>query len=269
MDRRLKFTVLLPVVRPPIFLGGAIQTVLTQTLEDFELVIVCDGAPASTIEAAHEWARSDDRVSALVRPKGARHGEAHRHEALCAANGLCVAHIDDDGLWFPDHLAMLAALLSRADFAHTTHARVLPDGVLKFGAGNLANEASRQAMSNAVFNWFGIANAGYRLACYRALPLGWDPAPQGVPTDLHMWRKLVAEPSFSFATSLRITSLFLDRIVGDDSEDARRQHADLVARALAPESTFQADVEAAFHQLLLARWLADGAVEWFVRPACE
>ena len=38
-------------------------------------------------------------------PKGDRHGEAHRHAALAEARGELVAHICDDDLWFPEHLA--------------------------------------------------------------------------------------------------------------------------------------------------------------------
>lgn len=41
------------------------------------------------------------RFHVLDRPKGTRHGELYRHEALQVAKGKFVCYLSDDDLWFP------------------------------------------------------------------------------------------------------------------------------------------------------------------------
>src|SRR5256885_411056 len=76
-----KFTILLAINRPPVFLSCAIESVLAQTVKEFELFVVCDGAPVETIDCAREQAGRDPRIKVLVFPKGERIGEAHLHDA--------------------------------------------------------------------------------------------------------------------------------------------------------------------------------------------
>lgn len=245
------FTVLLPIVRPPVYLASSVATVLAQTVREFELVIVCDGAPPSTVAASEAWAKRDRRVRVLVRPKGERHGEQHRDEALATATSQYVCQIDDDALWFPDHLATMAALLRQADFAHTTHARVCEDGSFTFIVGNLNDAAQRQRMATEPHNWIGVTNAGYRLDAYRRLPVGWSPAPPDVWSDLWMWRKFIAQP-FAFASSLRVTSLFLHREKGDASPSAIAQHRAFAERIVLGNGVAQGQIEQGLHARVCA-----------------
>jgi succinoglycan biosynthesis protein ExoW len=174
------FTILLPVVRPPVLLPFAIESVLAQSVPEFELLVVCDGAPAETVACARDYAGRDPRVQVLAFPKGARNGEAHRHAALAGARGRYVAQIGDDDLWFPDHLAELGVLLAKADFGNLLHVYAHPGGRVEILPGDIGLPAMRERMLGEKFNLFGPTVAGYRLAAYRALPEGWSPAPPDV-----------------------------------------------------------------------------------------
>lgn len=204
-----RFTVLLPVLRPPATLPHAIRSVLAQTEPDLELCVVCDGAPPDTAEAARAFAAEDPRVHVFPFPKGERHGEAHRAATLRGARADFVAQIGDDDLWLPDHLARLAALLARADFVSTPQIRVHADGRLAPPAafGDLRDPAARARMQTQPWNFFGPTEAGYRLSAYRALPEGWSPAPPGLPTDLFMWRKFLAHPGLRVGSAFAPTTL--------------------------------------------------------------
>lgn len=202
------FTILLPVHRPPTLLEYAVRSVLAQERQDFELFIICDGAPPETVACAESLAASDPRMRVFAHPKGARHGELYRHQALQNARGAYVCQIADDDLWFPNHLTELARLLSDVDFGNLLHVLVLPDGALHPLPGDLARPATRALMAiDDKHVFFGPSVAGYRLSAYRALAEGWAPAPAGVPSDLFMWRKFLACQGLCFGSRPVVTSL--------------------------------------------------------------
>lgn len=191
------FTVQLAIHRPPHLLPFAVETVLAQTLESFELVIICDGAPTETVEQAKMLAEQDGRIEVRAFPKGARRGEEHRAEVLRTARGRYVAHIADDDFWFPDHLAVLARGLRRFDFCHTIHVMGLPGSPEHNLIARHCDLGVREDWANTAEGKRGFivpTVAGYRLDAYRKLPVGWSPAPEGSPSDVYMWRKFFSEP---------------------------------------------------------------------------
>lgn len=201
------FTVLLPVRRPPALLPYAVRSVLAQSCAELELFIVCDGAPAATVEAARDFAAADPRVRVFPHPKGERHGEAWRHQALQQACGRYICQIGDDDLWFPDHLAEAARLMEVADFGNLLSILLTADGAPRVQLADLALPVVQGAMLNARYNSFGPTSAVYRLETYRALPLGWSPAPPDLWSDLFMWRKFLTLPGIRAATRPVATSL--------------------------------------------------------------
>jgi glycosyltransferase involved in cell wall biosynthesis len=245
------FTILLPVIRPPVLLPFAIESVLAQSVGDFELLVVCDGAPAETIACARHYAGRDPRVQVLVFPKGERHGEAHRHAALAGAAGRYVAHIGDDDLWFPDHLGELALLLAQADFGNLLHVYLHRGGRVEILPGDIGLPAMRERMLGEKFNLFGPTVAGYRLAAYRALPEGWSPAPPDLWVDLHMWRKFLRMENLVFATRAVVTALVFSTPHRHDVSLAQREveNRTYLERIRDPKRRNEI-VEAAWHSLL-------------------
>lgn len=236
------FTVLLPVHRPPVMLGSAIESVLAQSVADLDLVVICDGAPPETAAFAQDYAERDPRVRVLDLPKGERHGEAHRHRVLQevdeAARPL-VAQIADDDLWFPGHLAELQQLLAEADFGNLLQVRLTPEGEIAVHLGDLADPATRERMRTERFNLFGPSVAGYRLAAYRRLVHGWQPAPADVWSDLHMWRAFLDTPGLRLATRYAVEGVSLpaaertDVDLADRAAENRRIAATLLGSDLA------------------------------------
>src|ERR1043166_937587 len=228
---KFRFTVMLCTHRPPALLPLAIETVLAQTHTDFELFVVCDGAPPETIACAQSFAARDPRIRVYDFPKGERHGEAHRHAALADARGDFVAHIADDDLWLPDHLKELGAHLARVEFGNLLLVSIGRDGSLHPHAADLAEPAVRRRMLEQRWNFFGPTVAGYRLSTYRRLPQGWSPAPPDVWCDLHMWRKFLRLEGISVGTRFSIQAIAL--------ENAGRQGMSLEDRRAETEEWFK------------------------------
>lgn len=203
------FTVMLPIVRPPVLLPFAVRSVLSQRVSDFELCIISDGAPRETVAAAEALAATEPRIKVFDRPKGEGRGEAHRDEVLRQSDSGLVAQIADDDLWFPDHLENLARLLATVEFGNLPQPLLQPNARFRVVYGDLREPEVRQRMLAERWNIFGPSFAGYRLATYRALAEGWAPAPAGIPSDLNMWRKFLSHPGIVVGSRVAVTGVHL------------------------------------------------------------
>lgn len=247
----LRWTILLPVFRPPYFLPNAIESVLAQTVSEFELFVIGDGAPPETIECAREFARRDPRVTVFPCLKGQRQGEAHLHTALTNATGNFVAYLEDDDLWFPNHLEELEKLLLTVDFGHTIHVTGHPDGHVDSLPSDLGNPAFRQRFLDDLFNRFGHSFCGHRLDAYRRLPEGWAPAPVGMYNDLYMWRKFLRVNESNFGTRMVITAVALPSYLREDmSLEERAREAGVWMSRIADEHERANIVEAAWRSVV-------------------
>ncbi|QGZ95792.1 Glycosyl transferase family 2 [Terricaulis silvestris] len=200
----------------------AIGSVREQTHEDWELFVVADGAPPEAFAEIERAVQNDPRIRVFRFPKGERHGEAWRHEALQQATGEAVCYLSDDDFWFPDHLEHMRPMLERADFAHTRQTIVWPSYEVSGPLNDIADASTRERMLHSKFNYFGPSVSGHRLDTYRRLPQGWTPAPADLWSDLHMWRKWITAEGMRFQSSFAVTTVHLPRSLrpGLDQRDA-------------------------------------------------
>ncbi len=103
-----------------IFLNGeaffveAIESVLAQTCQDFELLLVDDGSTDGSTRIAREYAaRHPGRVRYLEHPGHANRGmSATRNLGIAAARGRTIAFIDADDVWRPEKLEEQLAIMA-------------------------------------------------------------------------------------------------------------------------------------------------------------
>ena len=101
------FSVIIPVYNRAVSLRGAIESVLAQTCQDFEIVVVDDGSTDDPQSVVNGFA--DPRIRFIRQENGG--GGAARNTAIDAARGLYVAPLDSDDQFLPHHLAVMKALL--------------------------------------------------------------------------------------------------------------------------------------------------------------
>ncbi len=199
-------TILIPTFRHAALLPYALQSALGQTGATVEVLVVGDGVAADTRESIEPFLR-DPRVRFLDYPKGERHGEAHRHRALAEAAGRIVCYLSDDDLLLADHVAEMARLLEDTDFAHSASFLVRTDGSFVYLPTDLSSARSRERLRRGGWNAIALTGAAHTIEAYRRLPHGWRPAPEGTPTDLHMWRQFLELPEFVGVSGARLTHL--------------------------------------------------------------
>jgi hypothetical protein len=199
-------TILIPTYRHAGLLPYSVRSALAQEGASIELFVVGDGVEDDT-RAVLATFLDDPRVRFFDLPKGERHGERNRHAALAEATGKIVCYLSDDDLLLPCHVARMRELLADADFAHSAPFVVEPGGGLAYIPFDLAQEPQRARLRDGVWNAIGLTGAAHTLAAYRRLPWGWRPAPDGVWSDLHMWRQFIDLPDFRGVTDTELTYL--------------------------------------------------------------
>ena len=102
-------SVIIPLYNKEKTVANTIQTVLGQTFQDFEIVIVDDG---STDGSAGEVGKIDDPRIRLIRQQNAGVSAA-RTKGVEEARGEYVAFLDADDEWKPDYLATQYALTQK------------------------------------------------------------------------------------------------------------------------------------------------------------
>jgi glycosyltransferase involved in cell wall biosynthesis len=124
-------SVVVPTCDRPDLLGRSVASILTQTFDDFEVIIVDDGTHRPVPDGMFD----DPRVRII--PSGGAHGPGpSRNRGIDAARGEYVAFLDDDDLWLPQKLeASVDALLENPDAGVVFHATGRPGGAIDRGPG--------------------------------------------------------------------------------------------------------------------------------------
>lgn len=99
-----QFSIVMPAFNAELYIATAIQSVLGQTFQSYELLIVDDGSADLTLSIASSFSKSDPRVKILCNKydKGAA---GARNTAIDAALGRFISFLDSDDFWGPNVLA--------------------------------------------------------------------------------------------------------------------------------------------------------------------
>lgn len=112
MTRPPMVSVIIPTYNRPELLRTAITSVLRQEFQDFQIIVVNDGA--ESVEAVVSDLNRDGRITLVTHDRN-RGLAASRNTGLRHAVGKYVCYLDDDDRFLPDHLGTLVARLEAGD----------------------------------------------------------------------------------------------------------------------------------------------------------
>jgi glycosyltransferase involved in cell wall biosynthesis len=108
-------SIILPTCDRPELLSRAVDSVLCQTIREFELLIVDNNkstAPVRAMEGARAWL-GDPRIQVIAHNEG-RNAASARNVGLDIARGDWIAYLDDDDTYRPERLAKQIAAAEKS-----------------------------------------------------------------------------------------------------------------------------------------------------------
>lgn len=106
-------SIITPMYKGAAFVGESIQSVISQSYRNWEMIIVDDCSPddGAGINEVKKYT-SDPRIK-LIESKENRGSSGARNIALTEAKGRYIAFLDSDDIWHPDFLEKQMAFMSK------------------------------------------------------------------------------------------------------------------------------------------------------------
>lgn len=118
-----KISVIVPVYKVEAYLPKCIESIIGQTYENLEIILVDDGSPDGCGAICDEYAAKDDRITVIHQQNAGV--SAARNAGLDAATGDYIGFVDSDDWIEPDmyEYLMQAVLTNHADIASCAFSR--------------------------------------------------------------------------------------------------------------------------------------------------
>jgi glycosyltransferase involved in cell wall biosynthesis len=217
----------------------SIGSVLRQTMDNFEILVVGDGCTDDS--EAVVAAIGDPRIRWFNLPANTRHQSAPNNEGLRQARGEFIAYLGHDDLWLPHHLEAHVGALdhSRAAMTYSLLVTVTPD--------TPQPQPVRPRPEDGA--WSPPSCTVHRRSVTEALG-GWrDYREMAVTPEIDLWRRARAA-GFEFEFVPRLTAI---KFPASERRDVYRMRPSDEQVAWSARITAEPDLEAS----LLARVVAE------------
>lgn len=109
----MKLSIVVPVYRVEATLERCLKSIVGQTYQDFEVILVDDGSPDNCPQICDEWTSRDSRISVIHQQNGGL--SAARNAGIGQARGEFITFVDSDDYLAPDTYGRVMPLTSQAD----------------------------------------------------------------------------------------------------------------------------------------------------------
>ncbi len=150
-----KISVVVPVYNASQYLPKCIESILSQSFQDFELILVNDGSTDDSLDICKKYEKFDDRIIVVSQTNGGV--SKARNRGLDVAKGEWVAFADADDYFLDDALSILY------ERAMHTGADLVLANALKLKNGNLTkmHKLKNEVLPNAIISIKHFALWGY------------------------------------------------------------------------------------------------------------
>lgn len=116
-------SVIVPIYKVEDYLNECVESIINQTYNNIEIILVDDGSPDNCPRICDEWARRDSRIRVIHKKNGGL--SSARNVGVENAKGEYISFIDSDDTILPEFLEQLYKAFSLSDNVGVTSVRVL------------------------------------------------------------------------------------------------------------------------------------------------
>lgn len=115
-----------------LYIGDAIQSVLNQTYNEFELIIIDDNSADNSLKIINKYKQYDSRIILIQNKINLGSGNS-RNKGISMAKGNYITFLDSDDLWSFDKLELHLnfMVLNKAKISHSNYGYIVNDVILK------------------------------------------------------------------------------------------------------------------------------------------
>ncbi len=190
-----KVSIIIPAYNAVSFLPDTIDSVYSQSLQDYEIIIVNDGSSDTT----EQWASqiTDSRVRLISQENQGLAGA--RNTGLTQARGEYIAFLDADDLWQPTKLEKQVKILDEnpeVGLVYTWVSLIDRDGKPKGQIRGNSDEGNvwKKLLKHNIVESGSVALV--RRSCYQSVGLYDRTLPASYGEDWDMWLRIAAQYQF-------------------------------------------------------------------------
>lgn len=189
MSHKPLVSVLMPVYNAERYVAQAVESILSQTFENFEFVILDDGSKDASLKILKEYAAKDRRIHLISREnKGVIRT---RNELLAQATGELIAVMDADDAALPDRFTLQVDFLNaNPNVVCVGGAHELIDEKGRFLTQLLLPEHDNQIQKLALAGHGSICNPCAMIRRTALIEIGGYDETLACAEDLDVWLKL-------------------------------------------------------------------------------
>jgi len=119
-------SIIIPYFKKKDYILDAINSILNQTYQNFEIIIVYDDTDKSELSLIHKIQKVDKRIKVLINKKNLGAGLS-RNYAIKNSNGKYIAFLDADDIWNAEKLKKQVSIMEKKNLSITHTSYVILD----------------------------------------------------------------------------------------------------------------------------------------------
>jgi teichuronic acid biosynthesis glycosyltransferase TuaG len=122
-------SIITPIYNSSLYMGRTIESVLNQTFDKWELILIDDCSVDESCDIAQKFASNDPRIKLLKLEKNSG-AAAARNAGISQASGRYIAFLDSDDMWVDNKLERQIKFMevNQISFCYTAYYRESDDG---------------------------------------------------------------------------------------------------------------------------------------------
>lgn len=112
----IEVSIITPSYNSERYISSTIESVINQTFENWEMIIVDDCSKDNTLNIVKKYSEKDPRIRYSSLKKNSGSAAAPRNKALSLAKGRFVAFLDSDDIWHPKKLELQVNFMKKNDY---------------------------------------------------------------------------------------------------------------------------------------------------------